>query len=677
MTGTRPTGITPTNSMGRLVEAETDNCTVWPPTPASIITDEWFSYNGMGEAIDIWQKSPTSRGYMHANAAYHANGELYTLYGYNAVGNLVYGASWGLDGKGRVNTTGSNPGTTNMLLSATYNAADQVTGVTFGTSDSETFYYDPNSGRLQQYQSLVNGNPITGNLFWNANGSLRQLQIDDTVNAANTQVCNVNHDDLTRLTNYNCGNIWAQTFSYDRYGNIQKSGSVFFAPTYNAATNRMTNIAGCTPTYDGNGNTIYDCLHNYTWSGYDEMLTVDNQSVTHDAFGRYVEISYSGVPNVIMYSPTGFKMEVMNSTAWVPLPGGTQSVWAPFYFSHVDWLASSRIGSDGNRNILYDFAYAPFGETYAEMGTPRRQFTGMDQDTAGQNSTSGLYDFPARKYAQYGRWISPDPAGLGAVDPGNPQSWNRYVYVLNRPVQLVDPLGLDPCHQDDDCPKPPPPNPFLTDPLFICGAIPQLVGCWPKAWPDAVRWTDYGFPPDRRIPADGQVVSQNPPANNGKPCSSHATVGQRVAAGVQGTLNIALGEAKTAIAGGVAIEGVAGAPETGGLSLAATAIAGYAAFSSQGQVLSGMGQLYTAFSGNLAAGQGIQQVGDIMAGPLVGVPTLVATQNAATAQRFANYESFIFAGTGFVNSKTITERIASAVDFGLSAVGLAGNSACD
>jgi len=39
--------------------------------------------------------------------------------------------------------------------------------------------------------------------------------------------------------------------------------------------------------------------------------------------------------------------------------------------------------------------------------------------------------------------MHPDPAGLAAVDPANPQSWNRYAYVLNNPLRAVDPLGLD------------------------------------------------------------------------------------------------------------------------------------------------------------------------------------------------------------------------------------------
>jgi hypothetical protein len=53
-----------------------------------------------------------------------------------------------------------------------------------------------------------------------------------------------------------------------------------------------------------------------------------------------------------------------------------------------------------------------------------------------------LYDAQFREYGIQGRWPSPDPAGLAAVDPANPQSWNRYAYVMNSPEDFVDPLGL-------------------------------------------------------------------------------------------------------------------------------------------------------------------------------------------------------------------------------------------
>jgi hypothetical protein len=39
--------------------------------------------------------------------------------------------------------------------------------------------------------------------------------------------------------------------------------------------------------------------------------------------------------------------------------------------------------------------------------------------------------------------MTPDPAGLGSVDLSDPQSLNRYGYVMNSPMNYVDPNGLD------------------------------------------------------------------------------------------------------------------------------------------------------------------------------------------------------------------------------------------
>jgi RHS repeat-associated protein len=91
-----------------------------------------------------------------------------------------------------------------------------------------------------------------------------------------------------------------------------------------------------------------------------------------------------------------------------------------------------------------DVAYAPYGETYAQSGTADFSFTGMNQDVDQSSNPAVLYDFLAREYGIQGRWPSPDPAGLLAVDPSNPQSWNRYAYVLNNPLALTDPTGMGP-----------------------------------------------------------------------------------------------------------------------------------------------------------------------------------------------------------------------------------------
>ena len=52
---------------------------------------------------------------------------------------------------------------------------------------------------------------------------------------------------------------------------------------------------------------------------------------------------------------------------------------------------------------------------------------------------SGLYYYGGRYYdPELGRFISPDPFVPG---PGEPQSFNRYSYVGNNPVNYIDPSG--------------------------------------------------------------------------------------------------------------------------------------------------------------------------------------------------------------------------------------------
>jgi hypothetical protein len=74
-------------------------------------------------------------------------------------------------------------------------------------------------------------------------------------------------------------------------------------------------------------------------------------------------------------------------------------------------------------------------------------------------------------HRRYNRWHArfdqPDPYD-GSYDLTNPQSFNRYSYVQNDPVNFVDPTGLD--GVDDLGPAPPPPTyvpPLPTGPLDV------------------------------------------------------------------------------------------------------------------------------------------------------------------------------------------------------------------
>src|SRR5438270_436472 len=133
------------------------------------------------------------------------------------------------------------------------------------------------------------------------------------------------------------------------------------------------------------------------------------------------------------------------SDGFLDLVGGAQALFGSSAivstYHHADWLGSKRLATGTTRNVTLNVAYAPYAETYANSVGTDFNFTGIDND-----SFTDLYDFPAREYhPTQGRWISPDPAGLGAVDMTNPQSWNRYAYVMNRALNLIDPFGLDPC----------------------------------------------------------------------------------------------------------------------------------------------------------------------------------------------------------------------------------------
>jgi RHS repeat-associated protein len=114
-------------------------------------------------------------------------------------------------------------------------------------------------------------------------------------------------------------------------------------------------------------------------------------------------------------------------------------------FVHTDWLGTSRLWNSATYPT-YNFQTCtslPFGDglncTSGAPGTLR--FTGKERD-----SESGLDDFGARyNSSQWGRFMSPDPSNVSGsiVDSENPQAWNMYSYVLNNPLNTVDPDGLD------------------------------------------------------------------------------------------------------------------------------------------------------------------------------------------------------------------------------------------
>jgi RHS repeat-associated protein len=450
---TKPSGLA--NTLGRLIEAATDTCI--SQTNDALLTDEWFSYDADARQTDLYQSTPNSAGYYHTTAQYWANGTLNTLSGVPGFNNWTFTP----DGEGRPSS--ATYGSTNWVTGTSYYPSSANTTVTFGNNDTDVYGFDSTTGRMNSFQFNVGATTksLTGTVGWNANGTLGSLGIVDQLNAPNSQNCTYAYDDLGRLAGKNsngysvdCGSNWQQLFTLDAFGNISKSGpSGTFAASYllsNGTTNnREQTVGSCIPLYDANGNTTKDCTYNnsYSWNVYGNAAQLNAWNITYDAFGREVEIG-SNIPKQVLYSPIG-KLGMMNGqtaeTIRIPLPGGSTAELLASgnqeHTLHTDWLGSSRFSTSfAGRSLTYDVSYAPFGESYNAYPA-----SGVDVDFTGQylDTLPHLYDFTFREYEPaQGRWISPDPAGVSAVNSSNPQSWNRYAYVLNNPLVATDPFGL-------------------------------------------------------------------------------------------------------------------------------------------------------------------------------------------------------------------------------------------
>ena len=254
-------------------------------------------------------------------------------------------------------------------------------------------------------------------------------------------------------------------YEYDVYGNrIVRDGAAYAAST---ASNRLTSFGA---QYDVAGNLVqwqppgsahvrtytYDALnmltketvagrvvtHVYTadderlWQ-FDTTATVSHWTV-RDLGGKVLRDFVDGNTGWSLFREYIYRdgqLLAANTAA------GTQ------HYS-LDHLGSPRLVTDGSRNKVFQHHYLPFGEEWTIGGDPvdgsTLRFTGHERDDDRQGEPAGTLDYMhARHYSSnLGRFLSADPV-IGAA--GIPQSWNRYAYVLNRPLTLIDPAGMYPC----------------------------------------------------------------------------------------------------------------------------------------------------------------------------------------------------------------------------------------
>jgi RHS repeat-associated protein len=230
---------------------------------------------------------------------------------------------------------------------------------------------------------------------------------------------------------------------YDRYGNLMKIDvTQGTAPALNISVNSYNQVSGY--SYDNDGNLLSDGTYSYTWNGEGEMTGEGATNYTYDGDRQRVELS-SGT--LSWYAPDG---NLVGGTDYYGNPeaeyvyfnGARVAANVPtntvyYYFS--DQIGSLQTVTNSTGTICYDSDNTPNGYRFQYVTTCAQQFglAAMKLDAAAPN-----YYTLFRQYS-YGtaRWLSPDPL---TGDISNPQSLNRYVYVMNNPMGLVDTAGLCP-----------------------------------------------------------------------------------------------------------------------------------------------------------------------------------------------------------------------------------------
>jgi len=238
---------------------------------------------------------------------------------------------------------------------------------------------------------------------------------------------------------------WGQNFGYDARGNLTTiSVTKCSAPALSLSVNTQNRITNAGFAYDAAGDLTSDGVLSYAWNAENLLTSTASVSYTYDGDGRRVKKSngtlyWYGLGTEVL-AGTDLSGNVVNE--YVFFAGrriGRRDSSGNVYYYFGDHLGSSRAITTSNGTLCYDADFLPFGYELAFTNTCAQnyKFTGMERD-----GESGLDHTLFRQYASnLGRWLSPDPL---AGDILNPQSLNRYPYVLNNPTNLIDPLGLDP-----------------------------------------------------------------------------------------------------------------------------------------------------------------------------------------------------------------------------------------
>jgi RHS repeat-associated protein len=261
------------------------------------------------------------------------------------------------------------------------------------------------------------------------------------------------YDPINRLTaaaETSPGTGWSQSYGYDAFGNRWVSGGITTSPftpvaASNFDTNNRLQIQGT--QYDASGG----------------MTAIGGYTYQNDSEGHIAAVAINGSSTLYGYdgdnhrilkqAPAGTTIYVYDASGDLSAEYSTATQMNPCLTCYLtaDYLGSTRLITSSAGATVSQHDYLPFGEEVPlayggrtalpgfQAGSAddvNQKFTGKERD-----AESGLDYFGARYYGSaLGRFTSPDEV-VADQHPDDPQSWNLYGYVRNRPLSSVDPNG--------------------------------------------------------------------------------------------------------------------------------------------------------------------------------------------------------------------------------------------
>ena len=238
-----------------------------------------------------------------------------------------------------------------------------------------------------------------------------------------------------------------RTYRYDAVGNVLR----FAGQSYEyGAGNRVVRDGVWTYEYDANGNvtkrTQPDIEQYFGYDSFNRMTSFEGKAGAGRETYAYddgeTRVKKTAGENVTYYISKDYE-EVWHNGVRIEVVkhyrSGDQKVATRdnngLKYIYPDHLGSSTRMADVDGNQIKALWYMPFGGTAREQGDAavRYRYTGKEKDD------SGLYYYGARFYDEaLGRFLAADSILPDVYDP---QQLNRFAYVRNNPIKLVDPDG--------------------------------------------------------------------------------------------------------------------------------------------------------------------------------------------------------------------------------------------